>query len=96
MEEMHILIRENINHGIRSYQIIDYNTDYDILNNQREYLVKRILENGDDWLSEFLDDWFGKSPIARYAMLWDTIRICFSKEKSVGVQFKIIKLTHYS
>lgn len=94
MEEMYILIRENINHGIRSYRIIDYNTDYDILDNQREYLIKSIFERGDDWLLEFSDDQFGKSPIVRYIMLWDTIRICFSEEKSVGVQFKIAKLTH--
>lgn len=94
MEEMYILIRENINHGIRSYKIIDYNTDYDILDNQREYLIKGILENGDDWLSKFLCDQFGKSPIIRYTMLWDTTRLCFSEDKSVGVQFKITKLTH--
>lgn len=47
MEEMYILIRENINHGIRSYQIIDYNTDYDILDSQREYLINRIFERDD-------------------------------------------------
>ena len=94
MEEMYILIRENINHGIRSYRIIDYNTDYDILNNQREYLIKSVLENGDNWLSEFSYDRLVKSPIVRYVMLWDTIRLCFSEDKSVGIQFKITKLVH--
>lgn len=93
-ETLYILIRENINHGIRSYQIIDYNTDYDVLNSQREYLINRIFERGDGWLSEFAYDSFGKSSIVRYAMLRDTIRICFSEEKSVGIQFKIINLTH--
>ena len=93
-QDLYILTQETRNNGLLDYNIVYVDDSYDKVNTVRDVIMDIVLVSGSAFFNEFKNT-YDISKLAFFKMSNDTYRIALEEDKTIALDYEIIKRRLY-
>mgnify|MGYP007032352634 CR=1 FL=1 len=93
-QDLYILIQETRANGLLDYDIVYIDDSYDEVNKVRDVMMDTVLVAGSMFFNEFKDT-YDISKRALFKLSNDTYRIALEENKSIALNYKIVRRRLY-